>query len=135
MKRDQPDRPPLSRARVASCVLVNQCATPGLGSLMARRFIAGTAQLLLALAGFALIVGWMFDLFHRSMLTQLGDPVPSYTSGWMGKWGGILFGAAWLWSLFTSLSLWRQARADEAATRESIPPRLADESGLPPKLS
>ena len=82
---------PLSRARVWTCILTNQLATPGLGSLMARRVLAGTGQLLLALAGFVLIVGWMFELFHRVFLQQLGGPVPADSSGWMGKWGRNLF--------------------------------------------
>ena len=44
-----------SRERVWSCVLINQCATPGLGSLLCRRFFSGTGQLLLAVAGFVLV--------------------------------------------------------------------------------
>jgi hypothetical protein len=126
---------PLSHARIVSCVLVNLCATPGLGSLMARRAWAGTGQLLLALAGFVLIVGWMFELFHRLMLQQLGEPVPPGVSGWMGKWGLIFFGAGWLWSLVTSLGLLRQTKKDEPTGRKPVPPRLADLPGQPPKLS
>jgi len=103
--------------------------------LMARRVLAGTGQLLLALAGFVLIVGWMFELFHRLSAEQLGDPVPPDISGWMGKWGSICFGASWLWSWVTSLSLWRQAKADASADPRPVPPRLADLPGQPPKLS
>ena len=125
---------PLNRARIVSCVLVNLCATPGLGSLMARRVWAGTGQLLLALVGFVLIVDWMFGLFHRVYLQQLGDPVPPDTSGWMGKWGLIYFGAGWLWALVTSVSLLRQAKTDEATGQKAEPPRLADLPGQPPKL-
>jgi len=126
---------PLSRARVVSCVLVNLCATPGLGSLMARRVVAGTGQLLLAVAGFCLIVGWMFELFHRVILEQLGESAPPHSSGWMGTWGLICFGASWLWSLVTSLSLLRQVKADEPAGQKPLPPRLADLAGKPPKQS
>jgi hypothetical protein len=126
---------PLSRARVWTCILTNLAATPGLGSLMARRILAGTGQLLLALAGFVLIVDWMFKLFHCIFLQQSGEPVPPDSSGWMWKWGVLLFGAGWLWSLVTSLSLWRQAKADELAESNRIPPRLANPPGQPPKLS
>jgi len=133
MNPKPPERGPLSRARVVSCVLVNQCATPGLGSLAARRVVAGTGQLLLALAGFILMVGWMYELFRHMILQQLGGFVPPWTYGWMGKWGLILFGAGWLWSLFTSISLLRQARADEVVAAKPAPPRLADLSGQPPK--
>jgi hypothetical protein len=124
---------PLSRARVVSCVLVNLCATPGLGSMMARRVLAGIGQLLLAMAGFCLIVGWMFELFHRVFLEQLGEPAPPNSSGWMGKWGLICFGASWLWSLVTSLSLLRQVKSDEQAGQKPAPPRLADLGGKPPE--
>jgi len=128
----RPNRP-ISRARAWTCILTNQAATPGLGSLMARRFIAGTGQLLLALAGFVLIVGWMFELFHRVFLQQLGDSVPPDSSGRMWKWGLLFFGASW--SLVTSLSLWCQAKADGQVETKPIPPRMADLPGQPPKLS
>jgi hypothetical protein len=113
--------------------LVNLCATPGLGSMMARRVLAGIGQLLLAMAGFCLIVGWMFKLFHRVYLEQLGEPAPPNSSGWMGKWGLILFGASWLWSLVTSVSLLRQVKSDEQAGQRPVPPRLADLAGKPPE--
>ena len=130
----RPNRP-ISRARAASCALVNLAATPGLGSLMARRIVAGIGQLLLGLLGFILIVGWMFELFHRVFLQQFGDPVPPDSSGWMWKWGLLFFGAGWLWSLVTSLSLLRQAKADGQVEPKPIPPRMADLPGQPPKLS
>jgi hypothetical protein len=125
---------PISRARAVSCALVNLAATPGLGSLMARRFFAGAGQLLLALAGFVLIIGWIFELCYHVFLQQLGKPVPPDSSGWMGKWGLICFGASWLWSLVTRLSLLRQAMADGPVEPKPIPPRMADLPGKPPKL-
>lgn len=125
---------PLSPARVASCVLINLAATPGLGSLMARRFWAGSGQLLLALAGFVLIVGWMLKLFSRMIRLELGEPVSSQVPGWMWRWGLVLFMAGWVWSLVTSISLLRQARADETAGRKPVTP-LAARPGEPPKRS
>ena len=102
---------------------------------MARRIFAGIGQLLLALAGFVLIVGWIFEMCHRIYLRQLDEAVPPDSSGWMWKWGLLLFGASWLWSLVTSLSLWRQAQSDEQVESRPIPPRMADLPGQPPKLS
>jgi hypothetical protein len=102
---------------------------------MARRVWAGTGQLLLALAGFALIMIWMYELLHRAIQEQLGGPVPPQAAGWMGRWGSICFIASWLWSLATSISLWRQAKATEPAGPRPVPPRLADLPGQPPKLS
>ena len=115
----------LSPARVASCVLINLAATPGLGSLMARRFFAGTGQLLLALAGFVLIMDWMFRLFSRMIYLELGEPVSASVPGWLWRWGLIFFMAGWVWSLVTSISLLRRARADEAAGQKPVPPRAA----------
>ena len=124
--------PPLSRARAASCILINLAATPGLGSLLARRFWAGTGQLLLALVGFGLLVVWMLDLFYRVFRQQMDELVSATPIDWMWKWGLICFAAAWVWSLVTSVSLWRQAAADDARGRQLVPPRLAD---LPKKNS
>jgi hypothetical protein len=102
---------------------------------MARRVLAGTGQLLLALAGFVLIVGWIFELCYSVYLQQLGNPVPPDSSGWLWKWGLLLFGAGWVWSLVTSLSLLRQAKADGPVESRPIPPRTTDLPGQPPKLS
>jgi hypothetical protein len=123
---------PLSRARAASCILINLAATPGLGSLIARRFWAGTGQLLLALAGFGLLVGWMFEFYDRTVLQALDEPIPATPIDWMWKWGLICFAIAWGWSLVTSISLWRQAVVDDVGGRQSAPPRLVD---LPKKNS
>jgi hypothetical protein len=120
---------PLSVGRAVSCALVNQLATPGLGSLIGRRMFVGTGHLLLALAGFALLVGWMTEYYYRLVLQEMDKPVPTGSYGWMAGWGAICFGASWLWSLVTSLSLIRQAKANEQAGRESVPPRIA---GPPP---
>ncbi|MGO8837278.1 MAG: hypothetical protein ACLQAH_13590 [Limisphaerales bacterium] len=91
--------------------------------------------MLLALAGFGLLVGWIFEFCYRFALKQAGEPVSTSSIGWMGKWGLILFMAGWLWSLVTSISLWRQAKTDEAAAQQPEPPRLADLPGQPPRLS
>ena len=92
---------PLSRARVVSCVLVNLAATPGLGSLMARRVVAGTGQLLLAVVGFCLIVGWMFELFHRvySPTTRRTGFVQTHLAGWgSGDWFVLVQAGCGRWS-------------------------------------
>ena len=125
---------PLSRARVWTCILTNQLATPGLGSLMARRVWAGTGQLLLALAGFVLIVVWFFEVMIQYYGQVTGD-VPARPVGWIGEIGAILFVASWLWALATSISLWRQAKSEERAELKTVPPRMADLPGQPPKLS
>lgn len=90
--------------------------------------------MLLAIAGFGLILVWMFEFFQRIFLQQLDEPVPPPAGGWMGRWGLICLVASWLWSLVTSWSLLREAKAAEPAGPEPVPPRLADLPGQPPKL-
>jgi len=74
----------------------------------------------------------MVVFFYRAYLQQMDEPVSATPIDWMWKWGLICFAAAWAWSLVTSISLWRQAVADDAGGRRSAPPRLAD---LPKKKS
>jgi hypothetical protein len=116
--------PPVTRNRLITCILINQLATPGLGSMMARRFVSGIGQLLLAVAGSALIVVWMFQMFYRMTLQAMDEPAPHAANSWMWNWGLILFAASWLWSLVTSISLWMQARK-LAAAEPRIPPRIS----------
>jgi hypothetical protein len=120
MKPSSVRHKPISRAAARNAALVNQLATPGLGSLMARRIFAGICQLLLAVAGFVLIVGWMGAFFWRILQEQQGGPVAHSSLDWLWPWGPVLFGASWLWSLVTSISLLRQAKS------EGVPPKLMD---------
>lgn len=107
----------LSRAKARNCVLINQCAAPGLGSLMAGRYLAGAGQFLLALVGFGFVVAWfvavMWQLYQQF---ESGGPVKSVA--WMAEVGWSAFALSWLWAGVTSLSLLSEARADEVA-----PPR------------
>lgn len=113
--------PSLSRKRAITCILINLVATPGLGSLFARRYFAGTVQLLLALAGFCLTTGWMLKAIYNSFqMETYGAPVPD----WIWQWGTILFCISWVWSLVTSVSLWREAMTDGNFSAASAPPLL-----------
>jgi hypothetical protein len=56
---------PLNRTTARNSFLVNQFATPGLGSLMARRYLAGSGQLLLSVAGFGFVVAWFVSVMAR----------------------------------------------------------------------
>ena len=102
----------LSRAAARNCALINQLATPGLGSLMGRRYVAGTGQLLLALVGFGFVVAWFVSLL-RQVYQQIDTDAPGPSVAWMGEIGAVIFAAAWAWSLVTSLALVRQAKQDE----------------------
>lgn len=130
----RPDRKAVSRTAARNAALVNQFATPGLGSLMARRWIAGTGQLLLALAGFVLVVVWFFETMAQVYGEINGDATPHSVAG-TGELGALLFAVAWLWSLVTSISLVARAKSEEPAvppTRSSPP---ASPPAAPPKLS
>ncbi len=102
------------RTRARNAALLNQLATPGLGSLMARRYVEGIGQLLLSLVGFGLIVTWfvlvMIRLYQQINLDSGPD---TGTYGRVGLVGAALFAIAWVWALFTSVSLLRQSLPSE----------------------
>jgi len=76
---------------------------------MGGRRIAGTGQLLLALIGFVLLLGWMCD---TSISSALKSSIPGCRTNRMpGSANGLLaFAAGWVWSLITSISLLRQVQ-------------------------
>jgi NADH:ubiquinone oxidoreductase subunit 6 (subunit J) len=119
---------PVSRADAQKSFVVNQFATPGLGSMMARRFVAGSGQLLLALTGFVLVTCW-FVMKMLELYSQIEGDAPPQSYAWLGKWGGLVFAAAWLWSLVTSISLFREAKAQEQAAQKNPPPRIDEVAG------
>ena len=110
----------LSRTTARNSFLINQLATPGLGSLMAGRHVAGSGQLLLALAGFGLVLAWFIALLTQ-MYQQLDSDAQPKSVAWLGELGALIFAAAWLWALITSLSLLREASANEAQPKPPIP--------------
>src|SRR5436190_7235362 len=117
----RPAQKPLSRTKARNAALVNQLATPGLGSLLARRWIAGIGQLILAVAGFALFVAWFVEMLIQ-FYGMINSDAPPRSVGWLGEAGALTFIAAWLWALITSLSLLREARRNEAAEFEQNDP-------------
>ena len=116
---------PLTPATARNCFIVNQFATPGLGSIMGGRWIAGIGQLLIAIAGFCMVIGW-FALTMRESYRLMDFSVQPTSYAWLGKSGGIVFLASWLWSLVTSIQLIREAKSNPPS--QPIPP-------VPPKFS
>lgn len=105
-----PPRLPLSRTKARNCAFLNQLGTPGLGSLLAGRFVSGALQLALAVGGFGLIVTWFaitLTRFYR-LMNENAEITPS-TPGWLGILGASLFALAWFWSLATSISMVRHS--------------------------
>ena len=105
---------PLNRTKARNAALLNQCATPGLGSLMAGRRLAGIGQLLLAIAGFVMILAWFVLLAIQLYERLVNDAEPKSVAA-IGEAGAAVFIAAWLWALVTSLSILREARANGPA--------------------
>lgn len=100
----------ITRAQARNAALLNQLATPGLGSLLARRWLAGSGQLILALTGFTLVLVWFGQMMIRYYGLMFGDgasqrPIPM-NNLWLGA---FVFVLAWCWSLVTSFSLLREA--------------------------
>lgn len=100
----------ITPAKAMSCALMNQLATPGLGTLMAGRLISGAIQLTLAIAGFGALLVW-FVLFMRFYYGALIDgSATEFHQHWIGKAAGIIFASSWLLALVSSISMVTKAR-------------------------
>jgi hypothetical protein len=130
----RPGRKALSRTAARNAAMVNQFATPGLGSLMVGRWIAGTGQLLLAVAGFVLVVLWFWQTVMQLYHQIDGDEAPHSVAG-LGKIGAALFIIAWFWALFTSISLVTRAKSEEPVVPPVDPSPHVNPPAEPPKLS
>jgi 4a-hydroxytetrahydrobiopterin dehydratase len=131
MKPSSAGRKPLNRARARNATLLNLLAAPGLGSLLARRWLTGAAQLLLTLVGFVIFMVW----FVREMIQYYGlinGNEPLRPIGWIGATGAALVVLAWLWSAATSLNLLREASRSSLASLESMaaPAKKFDEAQI-----
>lgn len=119
------ETPSLVKAR--NCALMNQLATPGLGSLMGGRIWTGAGQLTLALIGCGLVVWWFVRTviaYYGLIFDQQSEP-PSF-SRW-GLAGVAVFAVSWFWALFSSVGIYRQAKA---AQRTEFSAKLSEPPGL-----
>ena len=115
---------PLTRKWAMNCLLVNQFATPGLGSLMGRRKLVGFGQLALSATGFTLFVIWFCTVmtqFYGLISDQQSEPHIHYG---LARLGVAIFAMAWVWAWFTSISLLREARRNAPDALHSFPPPL-----------
>ncbi len=110
----QPPPIPLSRAKARNAALMNQLATPGLGSWLAGRRLAGAGQLLLAVAGFLMVISWFARLMIE-MYQEFNNGAAPHSVARIGEAGALCFAGAWVWSLFTSLSILREGKAKNPA--------------------
>ena len=80
-------------------------------------------QMLMAVAGFVVLILWFWDLARQFWeLLQSGDTAVQPDLRQLAI-GGALFGGAWLWSLWTSISILRQARRDGSVVPPPLTPR------------
>jgi 4a-hydroxytetrahydrobiopterin dehydratase len=126
MKPSSAKPKPVSRAKAKNAALLNQLATPGLGSLLCGRWVAGSGQLLLSVAGFVLIMVWFFKELIPYYGLMYGDESPHLPGLKLLAEGGNLFVVSWLWSAFTSFSLVREASSGRLRSLQNFaaPPRL-----------
>jgi 4a-hydroxytetrahydrobiopterin dehydratase len=124
MKPSSPGRKPVSRAKARNAAMLNLLATPGLGSFLCGRWIAGTGQLVLAVAGFTLVVVWFLKEMIPYYGLMFGDQPPHLPSLKMLGDGSTLFAASWVWSAVTSLGLLREASANnlQSLKNSAVPP-------------
>ena len=111
---------PLTVATARNAALINLLATPGLGTLMMGKLALGLAQLVLALAGFVIVLVWLGAIL-RQYYGQISGDVEVRSVAWIGLLGAFLFAGAWIWSLITSLGLIRLARRNAAAAPPAPP--------------
>ena len=100
--------------RARNATLLNLLGTPGLGSLMAGRVVAGVGQLVLAVAGFTLVVIWFVQMmsgYYGQMFSEETTHAPTVLTKLL--LGGGIFALAWVWSLVTGLSLMRAAKQEK----------------------
>jgi hypothetical protein len=132
------NRRPLDRSTAWACVMANQFAIPGLGSLAAGRR-AGYAQIILATIGIlptlAFSLRLLIALYHlqqsiggfgsidellvhlKTHLRQLPHAWGLYF--WIGAPGVAFFATAWFWALISSIAIVSQAQRPGPRQRQS----------------
>jgi hypothetical protein len=99
---------PIDERRALSCLAANLLVLPGLGTLVAGRR-SGLAQAALALVGFTLTLLWL-TFFVMTWVRLQAFPFDGGPHLAWGVLGVVVFGAAWLWSLFTGLAVVKEIR-------------------------
>lgn len=123
------DAKTLSPSAARNCLLMNLFAWPGLGSVMGGRLIAGLGQMAIFSLGFVFVCIWFFRLMktYYSLADFSADSPSPQPSNLKYFLAGFLFaGAAWLWSLLTSIRMVQQAKTPEPAQPGTAPPRITN---------
>ena len=102
-------RGPIDETRAWTSLSLNLLALPGLGSFLVGRRIAGVAQAVLASVG-AGLSGWWLILLAGQWTREGYFPIDGGDDLRVGVAGVLVFAAAWVWSLVTSLSVLRAVK-------------------------
>jgi hypothetical protein len=122
-------QPPITETKAWTYAMLNVAAAPGLGSLLARRWFSGTVQLVIALAGCGLVLGWFVQKMRLFYGQIFGTNLPMDAGDLMGKWGVAVFVVAWIWSLMTSIQIVQAAKRNgESLTTPPIISKLSGEN-------
>ncbi|MFH1066893.1 MAG: hypothetical protein V1746_03235 [bacterium] len=111
-----PGQPP-SRSTAYGYLVTNLLVMPGIGSVMAERKVSGIGQIILASVGL-LITFWGFGLFLMAfkVLKEKGYQTEFDTRFLrIVGLGFAVFLLAWLWSLFTSWQVIKEAKRSDVA--------------------
>ena len=102
---------PLSRSKAYTCVVINQLAFPGMGTVMAGRW-TGYPQAAIMLVGFFLVMGFMccyfaslagFIMHSNGAEIKLKELCHPYA--WAGLYGLAACAVAWVWALVSSVAI------------------------------
>lgn len=116
--------PTIDKPTAWACTLTNAATLPGLGTIAGGRKV-GYVQAGCALVGFGLSFGGL--LAHLRLWFQTGEMPDGFTVGLLvAVLGMMLYAAAWLWALSSSIRLHRQA------SRPATPGSPHDGSSAPP---
>jgi hypothetical protein len=123
MSSERNARPPVSRARAWSYLLINVLVCPGLGSALAKRW-GGLPQLALAFGGAI----WMTVPLGQFFMewAQHWELRPEWQSYFKAGLGGVVcFLLGWLWSILTSIAVLREVPKDNDPLLAELPPRTS----------
>jgi 4a-hydroxytetrahydrobiopterin dehydratase len=141
MKPSSPGCKPVSRAKAKNATLLNLLATPGLGSLLCRRWIAGAGQLVLCVAGFVVFMVWFvkeMSQYYSLLNMNAPPPPPARPLWWIAATGMGIVIVSWLWSAVTSVSLLREAARSKLESLQNFaapPMPKLDENQIMPVLA
>ena len=114
------------RSVAQTCLILNQFGTPGLGSIGAKHYVAGTIQLTIFLIGFVFFLVWFWQRTLETWRAFRDLPQEPDRFPWMGQLGWQLAVIAWLLAWYTTISVWRESKkkGNSVDTPMAVPPKI-----------